>query len=44
MTSILQGFDQKTFFGKYSWFKFNNLGLVLGMASRFYTSVAKDLN
>ena len=44
MTSILQRFDQKNiFFGRYSWFKFNNLGLVLGMALKFYTSVAKGL-
>ena len=27
----------------WSWFKFNNLGLTLGMALKFYTSVAKGL-
>ena len=44
ITSILQGFDQKNhFFQGRSWFKFNNLGLVLGIASKFYTSVAKGL-
>ena len=31
------------FFEGWSWFKFNNLGLVLGMASKFYTNVAKGL-
>ena len=42
VTSTLQGFAQKNdFFEGWSWFKFNNLGLALGMALRFYTSVAK---
>ena len=42
--SILWGFDQKNhFFGRWSWFKFNNLGLVLGRNLQFYTSVAKRL-
>ena len=43
--SILQGFDQKKndFFEGCSWFKFNNLGLALGMALKFYTSLAKPL-
>ena len=31
------------FFEGCSWFKFNNLGLALGMALKFYTSVAKGL-
>ena len=31
------------FFEGSSWFKFNNLGLALGMALKFYTSVAKGL-
>ena len=36
-------FDQKNlFFEGYSWFKFNNLGLALGMALKFYTSVSKE--
>ena len=44
ITSILQGFDQKTaFFEGWSWSKFNNLGLTLGTNFKFYTSVAKDL-
>ena len=43
-TSILQGFDQKNhFFEGWSWFKFNNLAMVLGMILKFYTSVAKGL-
>ena len=32
-----------TFFEGWSWFKFNNLGLTLGMTLKFYTSVAKGL-
>ena len=41
ITSILQAFDQKNrFFEKWSWFKFNNLGLALGSNLKFYTSVA----
>ena len=44
ITSILQGFDQKNhFFEGWSWFKFNNLAMVLGMTLKFYTSVAKGL-
>ena len=31
------------FFEGYSWFQFNNLGLALGMALKFYISVAKGL-
>ena len=43
-TSILLKFDQKNnFFVGWSWFKFNNLGVVLGMVLKFYTSVAKEL-
>ena len=42
ITSILLGFDQKNrFFEGWSWFKFNNLGLALGTALKFYISVAK---
>ena len=33
----------KFFFEGWSWFKFNNLGLALGMTLKFYTSVAKGL-
>ena len=44
ITSILERFDQKNdFFEGWSWFKFNNLGLALGMALKFYTSLAKEL-
>ena len=32
-----------TFFERWSWFKFNNLGLALGTNLKFYTSVAKRL-
>ena len=32
-----------TFFEGWSWFKFNNLGLTLSMALKFYTAVAKGL-
>ena len=31
------------FFEGWPWFKFNNLRLALGMALKFYTSVAKEL-
>ena len=31
------------FFERLSWFKFNNLGLALGMNLKFYTSMAKEL-
>ena len=42
--SILQGFDQKKkFFEGWSWFKFKNLGLALGMALKLYTNVTKWL-
>ena len=44
ITSILQGFDLKNrFFEGWSWFKFNNFGLALGIALKFYTSVEKEL-
>ena len=32
-----------TFFEGWSWFKFNNLGLVLGTKLKIYTSLAKGL-
>ena len=42
--SILYGFDQKNhFFERWSCFKFNNLGLELGIALQFDTSVATGL-
>ena len=38
ITTVLKGFDQKN-----SWFKFNNLGMAIGIALIFYTSVVKRL-
>ena len=44
ITLILYGFDQKNhFFWERSQFKFNNLGLALGMALKFHTSEEKGL-
>ena len=45
ITSTLKGFDKKKtiFFKGGSWFKFNNLGLVLVMTLKCYYSVAKGL-
>ena len=44
ITPILEGFDQKKrFFEGCFWFKFNNLGLALGMALKFNTNVAERL-
>ena len=44
ITLILQGFGQKNYFLEWwSWSKFNNLGLALGMILKFYTIVAKGL-
>ena len=41
-TSIFKDLTRKTaFFEGWSWFKFNNFGLALGMALKFCTSVAK---
>ena len=34
---------KKRFFGGWSWFKFNNLGLAQGTNLKFYISVAKEL-
>ena len=44
ITPILEGSDQKKrFFEGCFWFKFNNLGLALGMALKFNTNVAERL-
>ena len=44
ITSIFWGFGQKKhFFEGWSWFKFNYLGLALGMTLKLYTCVAKTL-
>ena len=41
-TSILSGLTRRTnIFEGCCWFKFNSLGLALGMALQFYTSVGK---
>ena len=40
---IITIYQKKRFFKGWSWFKFNNLELVLGMALKFYTNVAKVL-
>ena len=43
ITSILPGFDEKNhFFDEWSRFKFHNLGLVLVMTLKSYTSLAKE--
>ena len=43
-TSLLWEFDQKKhFFEGYCWFKFNNFGLALGKALKFYTGATKGL-
>ena len=44
-TSIVLGFDQKKtlFFEEGSWFKLNNLVLVLRVTLTFYTNVEKEL-
>ena len=42
ITSILFYF-KTTFFEVWSWFKFSNLGLALGMTLKLYTNVAKGL-
>ena len=44
ITSFYKDLTRKiTFFEGCSWFKFNILGLALGMNLKFYTSVAKGL-
>ena len=44
MTSILKELNQKKqFFERCSCFKFNSLGLALGMALKVYISLAKGL-
>ena len=44
ITSILEAFYRKTtFLDGWSWFKFHNFGLALGMTLKLYTSTAKGL-
>ena len=43
-SSIYKDLNKKiNFFEGYCWFKFNNLGLALGMALKFYASVTSFL-
>ena len=43
-SAILSGLDQKNhLFEEQSWSKFNNLGLALGIALTFFSSMAKGL-
>ena len=41
ISQIIYRFVQKTDFEGWSWFNVNNLGLTLGMALKFYNSMAK---
>ena len=44
VTSIIKGFDQKNhFFERWSWFKFNNLGLALGTNLKLQTIMTNGL-
>ena len=44
ITQMLYGFDQKNrYFEGWSWFRFNNLRLVLNKALKFYSNMAKRL-
>ena len=43
ISQIIYGFVQKADFEGWSWFNVNNFGLALGMALKFYSSVAKRL-
>ena len=43
ISQIIYVFVQKADFEGWSWFNVNNLGLKLGMALKFYSSVAKRL-
>ena len=43
ISQVIYGFVQKADFEGWSWFNVNNLGLALGMALRFYSSVAERL-
>ena len=41
ISQIIYEFVHKADFVEWSWFNVNNLGLKLGMALKFYSSVAK---
>ena len=43
ISQIIYGFAQKTDFQGWSWFNVNDVGLALGMALKFYSSVTKRL-
>ena len=43
ISQIIYGFVQKADFEGWSWFNVNNFGLALGMALKFYSSVAKKI-
>ena len=43
ISQIIYEFVHKADFEEWSWFNFNNLGLALGMALKFYSSVAKRI-
>ena len=43
ISQIIYGFVQKADFERSSWFNVNNLGLAIGMALEFYSSVTKRL-
>ena len=43
ISQIIYGFAQKADFEGLSWFNVNNLGLALGMALEFYSSVTKRI-
>ena len=43
ISQIIYGFVQKADYEGWSWSNVNNLGLALGMALKFYSSVAKRL-
>ena len=41
--NFIRIWPEKTVFERWSWFKLSNLGLALGMTSKFHTSVVKGL-
>ena len=43
LNSIYKNLTKKHFFKAWSWFKFNNLDVALGMSLKVYTSVTKVL-
>ena len=43
MREVMITSEKPFFFEGYPWFKFNTFGLALGMALKFYASLAKDV-